>query len=138
MSLNRASIIGHLGQSPALRNTKTGKTFCTFSVATNEYAGTEDGKPKERTEWHSVVVFGNQAMACSQYLRKGSRVYVEGSLSTNQFKGSDGLERRNTTIVSQSVQFLDSKERSTPSVSTPTTDEGSAIDLSIFDEDFIS
>ena len=110
MSLNKVMIIGRLGQDPELRYATTGMAICRFSVATDESYQDRDGQRQEKTEWHRVVTFQKQAENCSNYLHKGSLVFVEGSLSTNKWTDQQGQTRYTTEIKAQRVQFLDRKE----------------------------
>ena len=108
--LNKVMIIGRLGQDPELRYATTGMAICRFSVATDESYQDRDGQRQEKTEWHRVVTFQKQAENCSNYLHKGSLVFVEGSLSTNKWTDQQGQTRYTTEIKAQRVQFLDRKE----------------------------
>ena len=110
MSLNKVMIIGRLGQDPELRYATTGMAICRFSVATDESYQDRDGQRQEKTEWHRVVTFQKQAENCSNYLNKGSLVFVEGSLSTNKWTDQQGQTRYTTEIKAQRVQFLDRKD----------------------------
>ena len=110
MSLNKVMIIGRLGQDPELRYATTGMAICRFSVATDESYQDRDGQRQEKTEWHRVVTFQKQAENCSNYLHKGSLVYVEGSLTTNKWTDQQGQTRYTTEIKAQRVQFLDKKD----------------------------
>lgn len=104
--LNRAMIIGNLGKDPDLRFTAGGQAVCNFSVATSENYTDRDGQKQERTEWHSVVVWGKQAETCKKYLGKGRKVYVEGRIQTREWE-KDGQKHYRTEIVAQDVRFLD-------------------------------
>ena len=107
MSLNRATIIGHLGQDPELRYLPTsGQLVTAFSVATDESFTDKDGQRQERTDWHNVVVYG-KAENCHKYLAKGREVYVEGRLRTREYESRDnGGKRQRTEIIASRVQFL--------------------------------
>ena len=96
-SLNKATILGHLGSDPDVRTTSTGALVVTLSVATSEnWTDKQTGEKRQRTEWHRVVIF-NQGLAkiARDYLRKGAQVYLEGQLQTRKWTGSDpsGLSR---------------------------------------------
>lgn len=105
-SVNKVIIVGNLGADPEVRQLQNG-TMTTFSVATSErWRDKNTGDPREETEWHRITAFGTKADICSQYLRKGSKVYVEGSLKTNKYTDNQGIERWTTNIVLQNVQFL--------------------------------
>src|SRR6516165_1571980 len=80
MSLNRATVIGYLGGDPVLRNLPSGQAAVGFSVATDESFTDKQGQKQQRVEWHQIVAFGKLAETCSQYLKKGRQIYVEGQL----------------------------------------------------------
>jgi len=107
--LNEVRLIGNLGQDPERRTTTSGDTVVTMSVATNERWKDKEGQQQERTEWHRVVVFGQQAETCAEHLAKGRRVCVLGSLQTRKWQDKDGSDRWTTEIKAQRVLFLDSK-----------------------------
>jgi single-strand DNA-binding protein len=106
MSVNKAILVGRLGQNPEVRYTPSGAAVGNFSVATNEAWTDKQGQKQERTEWHRVVVWGKLAELCSQYLTKGRQVYVEGRLQTRQWQDKDGQTKYTTEIQAQTVQFL--------------------------------
>ena len=108
MSLNRVSLIGHLGQDPELRYLpNSGQPVTGFSVATDESFTGKDGNRQERVEWHNIVVFGKLAKTCAKYLSKGRQLYVEGRLQTREFESKNGGgKRQRAKIVAQRVQFL--------------------------------
>jgi single-strand DNA-binding protein len=105
-SVNKAIILGNLGRDPELRHTPAGKAVCTLRVATNEVWTDQSGERQERTEWHSIVVWGRQAENFNQYLKKGRSVYVEGRLATRKWQDKDGKDRYSTEIVADRVQFI--------------------------------
>ncbi|MCR5168859.1 MAG: single-stranded DNA-binding protein [Desulfovibrio sp.] len=107
--LNRVMLIGRLGRDPELRYTTNGTPVCSLSIATDESYIDRDGNRVERTEWHRVSVFQRQAENCSQYLSKGSLVYVEGQLQTRKYQDQQGQERFVTDIRGQRVVFLERK-----------------------------
>ena len=104
MSLNKVMIIGRLGREPELKYTQSGSPVCTFSVATDESYTDNSGQKVEKAEWHRIVVFQKAAENCSQYLAKGSLVFIEGKLETRKWQ-----DRFVTEIKAQRVQFLDRK-----------------------------
>lgn len=106
-SLNLVQIIGRLGRDPELRYTSNGQAVCSLNVATDESYTDRDGNKVERAEWHRVSAFGKIAESCSNYLAKGSLVYVEGNLTTRKWQDQNGQERFTTEIKAKSVQFLD-------------------------------
>ena len=107
MSLNRVTIIGHLGQDPELRFLTNGQALGRFSVATDESYTDHEGNRQERTEWHQIVVFGKVAETFRKYLSKGRQVYIEGRLRTREYETrNNGGKRQRTEIVASRVQFL--------------------------------
>lgn len=118
--LNRVMLIGHMGRDPESRSTASGTSVVNFSVATNEYGGTDqEGNRQQRTEWHNIVAFGKQADFARQYLRKGRLVYIEGRLQTRDWEDRDGNKRRTTEIVASSIQGLDSRRGAEESEGVP-------------------
>ena len=118
MSLNRATIIGHLGQDPEIRYTPSGLPVVNFSLATDEPFVDKEGKRQERTSWHQIVAIGKLALICHEYLKKGRQVFVEGRLRYSEWEGSlDGRKQHRTEIVASRVQFLG------PSLQKPDTSE---------------
>lgn len=107
--LNKVMLIGRLGRDPELRYTQNGTPVTSLNVATDESYTDRDGNRQERTEWHRVAVFQKQAELCSNYLSKGSLVYVEGFLQTRKWQDQQGMDRYTTEIRAQRVQFLDRK-----------------------------
>jgi single-strand DNA-binding protein len=113
--LNRATIIGNLGQDPESRVTQAGKTIVSFSIATTEsWTDSRSGERREQTEWHRVVIFNEGlAIIAAKYLRKGSKVLVEGKLSTRKWTDQAGNDRYTTEIQLQPyngiLTFLDKK-----------------------------
>jgi single-strand DNA-binding protein len=105
MSLNKAMVIGHLGQDPEIRYTPAGMPVVSLSVATDEMYLDKDGKRQERTEWHSIIVVGKMALTCHEYLRKGRQIFVEGRLRTRAWE-SNRISDRRTEIFASRVQFL--------------------------------
>ncbi|MGA2491884.1 MAG: single-stranded DNA-binding protein [Roseiarcus sp.] len=100
-ALNKAMLIGNLGKDPAIRVTNSGGKVATFSIATSEsWKDKATGERKERTEWHNVVVFNEGLLGIAeQYLKKGSRCYVEGELRTRKWTDQAGVEKYTTEIV---------------------------------------
>lgn len=107
MALNRAFILGNLGQDPELRYTQNGTAVCTLNVATSEVRLDRDGNRQENTEWHRIVVWNKQAENCAKYLAKGRSVFVEGRIQTRSWEDKQSGQKRFTTeIVAQNVQFV--------------------------------
>lgn len=109
MSVNKAILVGRLGADPEKLVTGGGKTVTKFNVATSEVWRDSSGQKQERTEWHKVIVWGQQAETCAEYLAKGRQVYIEGRIQTRQWDDKEGNKRYTTEIIAQRVQFLGSK-----------------------------
>jgi single-strand DNA-binding protein len=109
--LSKAIIIGNLGRDPEMRYTPTGKPVTSFSVACSRTYTTAEGERREETEWFRISAWGKLAEISSQYLRKGSKVYVEGRLRTRQWEGQDGQKRTSVEIDATDLQMLDTKAR---------------------------
>ncbi len=112
----KVTVIGNLGRDPEQRYTPSGQAVTTFSVATSEKWTGQDGQPQERTVWWRVSVFGKQAETCAQYLRKGSKVYVEGRMQADPktggpriWTGQDGAPRASFEVTGNTVKFLSSR-----------------------------
>jgi single-strand DNA-binding protein len=105
-SLNKVMLIGHLGKDPELKYLPSGKGVANFSIATSEEWKDGDGKLQERTEWTNVQAWGKLAEICAQYLKKGSRVYVEGSLRTRNYDDKNGVKKYVTEVVISSLLML--------------------------------
>lgn len=108
-NLNKVLLIGRLGQDPEKRVTPSGHTVVNIGLATTEFFKDQQGNKQERTEWHRVVFWNRQADLVEQYCRKGSQLFVEGSLQTREWQDKDGNRRFSTDIVARNMQFLDSK-----------------------------
>ena len=114
-SVNKVILVGNLGKDPEVRHTQDGKPIVNFSIATSEtWRDKNSGERKERTEWHRIVIFSEPlAKVAEQYLKKGSKVYVEGALQTRKWTDKDGAEKYTTEVVLQGfnsvMTMLDSK-----------------------------
>ncbi|HET7010776.1 MAG TPA: single-stranded DNA-binding protein [Anaerolineales bacterium] len=111
--LNKVMIIGHLGREPEMRYTPTGRPVTTFSVATNRAWHSADGERHEETEWFNVVAWGSLAEICSQHLRRGQQVYVEGRLQTRRWDDTEGNKHFAVEIVAREMIML-GESRETP------------------------
>lgn len=108
--VNKVILVGNLGQDPETRFMPSGGAVTNISIATSEqWKDKNTGQPQERTEWHRVVFFNRLAEVAGEYLKKGSKVYVEGSLRTRKWQGQDGQDRYTTEIVANEMQMLDSR-----------------------------
>jgi single-strand DNA-binding protein len=104
-SVNKVILIGNLGADPELKYTPSNRPVCNLRIATNEVFKDKSGQRQERTEWHRVTVWGEQAENCSKYLAKGRSVYVEGRLQTRSYD-KDGQKHYATDVVADRVVFL--------------------------------
>ena len=102
-SVNKAILIGHLGQDPEVRAFQNGNKVCNLRVATSElWKDKTSGERKERTEWHSIAIFQEGAVKyAEQYLKKGSKVYIEGQLQTRKWQDASGADKYSTEVVVQ-------------------------------------
>ncbi|GAB3373605.1 single-stranded DNA-binding protein [Spongiibacter taiwanensis] len=108
--INKVILVGNLGQDPETRYMPSGGAVTNVTLATSEtWKDKQTGQPQERTEWHRVVFFNRLAEIAGEYLKKGSKVYVEGSLRTRKWQGQDGQDRYTTEIVAAEMQMLDSR-----------------------------
>ena len=106
--INKAILVGNLGNDPEIRQGKSG-SFTTCSVATSSGWKDANGQEQSKTEWHNVVAYGRLGEIMGQYLKKGSKIYVEGSIRTSQWRDDNGQDRYSTQIVAREMQMLDSK-----------------------------
>ena len=108
--INKAILIGNLGNDPDIRYTASGTAIANISLATAEsWRDKESGEQQERTEWHRVVFFGRLAEIVGEYLRKGSQVYVEGRIQTRKWQDKEGNDRYTTEVVANEMQMLGSR-----------------------------
>jgi single-strand DNA-binding protein len=116
-SLNKVTLIGNLGKDPEIRNTQGGTRIANLSIATSErWRDKQSGERREKTEWHRVVIFNDKLAEIAQkYLRKGSKVYLEGQLQTRKWTDNNGAERYTTEVVlpnfGGTIVMLDGKNR---------------------------
>ena len=109
---NKATIIGNLGRDPEMRSTASGQPVCNFSVATSRSWKDGDGNKKEETEWHSVVAWGKLAEVCGEWLKKGSRVLIEGRIQTRSWEDKKSGEKKyRTEIVASEMKMLGGGEQ---------------------------
>ncbi|OZB03081.1 MAG: single-stranded DNA-binding protein [Idiomarina sp. 34-48-12] len=108
--INKVILIGNLGADPEVRYTQNNTAIANLSVATSEtWKDKQTGEPREQTEWHRCVAYRRLAEIAGEYLKKGSKVYVEGRLQTRKWQGQDGVERYTTEIVINDLQMLDGR-----------------------------
>jgi len=109
-SLNKVTLIGNLGKDPELSYTPSGVAVAKFSVATGEKWKDQEGNVQEHTEWHNIVAWRKLAEICGQYLKKGSKVYLEGKLQTRSWDDKNtGVKRYTTEVIADDLIMLDSK-----------------------------
>jgi len=106
-SVNKVIIVGNLGADPEMKYTQNNTPVTNFRIATTDvWSDRQTGEKQERTEWHRIVAWGRLGEICSQYLRKGKQVYIEGRLQTREWEDRDGNKRYTTEIVAQTMQML--------------------------------
>lgn len=109
MGVNKVILIGNLGKDPEIRHTASQTAVANFSLATTERRKSASGDWEDQTEWHRIVGFGKLADFCSNWLKKGQQVYVEGRIRTNKWQDKQGQDRYTTEIIAQSIQFVGRK-----------------------------
>jgi single-strand DNA-binding protein len=108
--VNKVILIGNLGADPETRAMPSGMTVANIRIATSEnWKDKQSGEQKERTEWHNVAMFGRLGEIAGEYLKKGSKVYIEGSLRTRKWQDKQGNDRYTTEIIANEMQMLDSR-----------------------------
>ncbi|WP_417658655.1 single-stranded DNA-binding protein [Pseudidiomarina sp.] len=108
--INKVILIGNLGADPEVRYTQNNTAIANLSIATSEtWKDKQTGEPREQTEWHRCVAYRRLAEIAGEYLKKGSKVYIEGRLQTRKWQGQDGVERYTTEIVINDLQMLDGR-----------------------------
>lgn len=108
--INKAILIGNLGADPEVRYTAGGTAVANVNLATSDqWKDKQSGEMQDRTEWHRLVFFGRMAEIAGEYLKKGSKIYVEGRIQTRKWQGQDGQDRFTTEIVANDMQMLDGR-----------------------------
>jgi len=107
-SVNKVILLGNLGRDPETRYTTGGDAVTNLRIATSEQWKDKSGEKQERTEWHTVVLFGRQAEIAGEYLKKGRSVYIEGRLQTRKYTDKEGVEKYSTEIVGDRMQLIGS------------------------------
>lgn len=108
-SVNKVILVGNLGRDPDMRYLPSGEAVANLAIATTDKFKNKQGEMVEQTEWHRVSFFGRTAEVCGQYLKKGSQVYVEGSIRTRKYTDKEGVEKYATEIRGDRMQMLGSK-----------------------------
>ena len=125
--VNKVILVGNCGKDPETRYSPSGSGVTKISIATSEsWRDKQTGEQQERTEWHNVVFFGRLAEIAGEYLRKGSQVYIEGSLRTNKWQDKNGQDRYTTEIVANEMQMLGSRGGSGGGDYQPSNQQSSA------------
>jgi single-strand DNA-binding protein len=112
-SVNKVILVGNLGADPEVRYTQGGEPVCELRLATSEQWTDKGGAKQERTEWHTISVWGKTAELCGQYLAKGRSVYVEGALRTREYTDKEGVNRKAWEVRADKVTFLGGGEERT-------------------------
>lgn len=107
MNLNKAMVIGNLTRDPEMRSTPSGQNVTSFSVATSITWTDNAGQQQKKTEFHNIIAWRKLADICAQYLKKGSKVYIEGRLQTSDWTGQDGVKKYRTEIIVENMIMLD-------------------------------
>ncbi len=128
--LNRIFLIGHLGRDPEMAYTQEGKPYTRFTVAVNRYqrANKEGGERQEETDWFNIVAWDRLAEICNNYLRKGSKVFIEGRMQSKKFTDKSGVERTGWDVVANDMRMLDPKQAGTAPARTGASGGGYADD----------
>ena len=105
MNVNKVILVGRLTRDPEMRTTPTGQSVATISMATNSFWTDKSGQKQDKTEYHSVVLWGRQAEIASQYLTKGQECFIEGRLQTRSYTAKDGSERKVTEVIGETMQL---------------------------------
>ncbi len=104
--INKVILVGNLGNDPETRYTQGGMAVTKISLATSSSRKDKDGNQQERTDWHRVTMFGKLGEIAAEYLKKGSQVYIEGSIRYDKYTGTDGVEKYSTDIIADEMQML--------------------------------
>lgn len=107
--VNKVILIGNLGKDPEIRTMPNGESVANFSIATSETWKDQAGQEQSRVEWHNIVAYRKLAEIVGQYVRKGGKVYIEGSLRTRKWQDKNGQDRYTTEIIADQMQMLDGK-----------------------------
>jgi single-strand DNA-binding protein len=120
MNLNKVFLIGRLTKDPEMKNLPSGRNLCQISIATDRFYTDKDGNKKQETEFHNIILFGRLAEIASQYLKKGSLVFIEGRLRTRNWEDGSGNKKSRTEIIAERIQL---GPRATPKDELPPIEE---------------
>ena len=126
--INKAIVLGIIGQDPTMRYTADGKAVCNLSVVTNEAWTDKQGVKQEKAEWHRIVMFGRLGEIGGEYLRKGSQAYFEGKITTRKWQDNTGADRYSTEIIANEMQMLGSSNKPKENDSNSSTDSLDGVD----------
>ena len=122
--INKAILLGNLGKDPELRYTQSGLAICNLTLATSDVRVDKDGERQELTEWHRITVWKKQAENCAKFLKKGSKIFVEGKITTSKYQDKEtGADRYSTDIQAFNVKFLSKTNDDGASQHTPETNQ---------------
>ena len=122
--VNKAILIGNLGNDPEVRYTPSGSAVANVNLATSEtWRDKQSGEIQDRTEWHRIVFFNRLAEIVGEYLRKGSKVYIEGTLRTRKWVDKNGIDRFTTEVIANEMHILDSRNRNRQTDEKRTSDQ---------------
>jgi len=107
--INKVILIGHLGKDPELKNTASGIAVCNFTLATSEKFKDKTGEMQSRTTWHNIVAWDKQAEIIKEYVKKGSKLFIEGKISNRSYEDKEGIKRYVSEVVVNNFKFLDAK-----------------------------
>lgn len=111
-SINKVILVGNLGKDPEMRYMPNGNAVANLTLATTEsWKDKQTGERKEKTEWHRLTVFRRLGEMCGEYLKKGTKIYIEGRLQTRKWQGQDGQDRYTTEIIVDEIQMMDSRNQ---------------------------
>ena len=120
MNLNKVILIGRLTRDPEVRTTSSGQSVTNIGLATNRVWNDKNGQRQEKTEFHTVILWGRLAEIAGQYLTKGQETFIEGRLETRSYTGKDGVERRTTEIVAENLQLGSRPQGNRSATAAPT------------------
>ena len=112
--LNKVLLIGNLGRDPEMKYTQQGTPITNFSIAVSRSRKSPDGQFIDETEWFRIIAWEKLAETCNEYLRKGSKVYIEGRLQTREYTTQDGQQRQSIEVVANEMLILDSRQQGAP------------------------
>ena len=113
MSINKVILVGNVGKDPDVRYLENGVARCTFSLATSETYKNKNGEKVTNTEWHNIVIWRELAKVAEKYVKKGMQLYIEGKMTTRSYQDKDGVQRRVTEIVADTMQMLGRRQEET-------------------------